>query len=709
MFASWLSSVVTRHPWRVVAVWLVALVALTTLAPGLQTSSDQTDFLPRSYESVRAQAAAQRAFGSGSVSALVVVDRADDSALTGADRDRVSVLAQELNHRRPAGVSAIRVPASGAISRDGRVALVSVAFAGGAGDSRISDAVGDLRRQATAALRGSPLNARMTGTPAQAADLEQAGSDAESIIGVATLVLILVLLTAIFRSPVAALVPLVIVALVGVTAVAIIGIASRVLGFEADKSVTSLLIVVLFGVGTDYIVFLLFRLRERLRAGDEPRVAVAQSVRHVGVTIASSAAVVIAAFMALLLSELGSNRALAPSLAISVAVMLCAALTLVPAILTLVGPRIFWPSRRWRTRPEGRVARRLAEQIVRRPARTTIVVSVLLAALAAPALALSTDYDQTSDLPASAESTQAARTLAAAFPNVSADPVGVYAVGGANSAGIQRLAAQLEAVRGVKAVAQPVVGRDGTVRLDVNLAARSATANRALDIVADGIRPVTSRSQAAPEVLVGGTTAALADVRSALDRDYRVVFGAAALAIMLIVALLLRSLVAPVVLLGAVAIGFAATLGVSVLAVQGVAGKPGLLFGLPLTLYAFVVAIGTDYNILVATRLREEDAERLTADQALERTVRRSLGPVAAAGTILAGTFAALMLTPLASLRELGLAVASGLLIMAFVVASVLVPSVAALLGRRLWWPAQRMPAPTAELETDALAAGQRG
>jgi RND superfamily putative drug exporter len=188
-----------------------------------------------------------------------------------------------------------------------------------------------------------------------------------------------------------------------------------------------------------------------------------------------------------------------------------------------------------------------------------------------------------------------------------------------------------------------------------------------------------------------------------------VVFGAAALAIMLIVALLLRSLVAPVVLLGAVAIGFAATLGVSVLAVQGLAGKPGLLFGLPLTLYAFVVAIGTDYNILVATRVREEDAGGVTADQALERTVRRSLGPVAAAGTILAGTFAALMLTPLASLRELGFAVASGLLIMAFGVASVLVPSVAALLGRWLWWPAQRTPAPAADMEADALAAGQGG
>jgi RND superfamily putative drug exporter len=120
-----------------------------------------------------------------------------------------------------------------------------------------------------------------------------------------------------------------------------------------------------------------------------------------------------------------------------------------------------------------------------------------------------------------------------------------------------------------------------------------------------------------------------------------------------------------------------------------------VLFTLPLTLYAFVVAIGTDYNILLATRLREEDETGASEASALERTVRQSLPTIAAAGVILAGTFGALMLTPLTSLRELGFGVSVGILLSAFGVAGTLLPSIASLLGRRLWWPSLRQASPS--------------
>ena len=136
-------------------------------------------------------------------------------------------------------------------------------------------------------------------------------------------------------------------------ATSLVALLSDTFGFEVDSSLTSLLIVVLFGIGTDYILFLLFRYRERLRAGDESRAAVAFSVRRVGQAVASSALVVIIAFLALLLARLGIFRTMAPGLIISVAVTLLASLTLIPAAIALVGPRVFWPSKRWQTAPNG--------------------------------------------------------------------------------------------------------------------------------------------------------------------------------------------------------------------------------------------------------------------------------------------------------------------------------------------------------------------
>jgi RND superfamily putative drug exporter len=684
MFFSRLASIVTTHPWRVIAAWIAALLVLVSVAPALRTSTDQKSFLPGSYESVRAQQVAERAFPAhAGSSALLVIRRADGARLGARDRARVIALAQQLAARPPAPVTGI---SPGPVSRNGRVELIAAAFARGADDTELLAGVKVLRREARSALTGSALNARLAGTAAQAADLDQASKDADSIIALATIVLILVLLGAIFRSPLAAIVPLVTVAVVSIVAIALIGIASRALHFEADSSITSLLIVVLFGVGTDYIVFLLFRLRERLREGAGARDAVAYSVSRVGLTIASSAAVVIIAFLALLLSQLGSTRALAPSLAISVAVMLVAAVTLVPAVLALVGDRMFWPSRRARSARESRIAGALARQATHRPVRTGALAGLVLVVFAATAVGFKPSYDQFGDLPKSAESSVAQRTLATSFPTVSADPAQVYIVGARSAALTRRLAARLGRVDGVEGVSAPIVGRGGTVRLDVSLASTSATTNRALAIVQHGLRPITQHSTAGRTVLIGGTSAVFVDVRRAINRDYHVVFPVAALAIMLIVGLLLRSVVAPVVL------GAAVVLGATVAAFQGPARTDGALFTLPLTLYAFVVAIGTDYNILVSTRLREEDGTGATETAALEQTVRRTLPTIAAAGIILAGTFGALMLTPLASLRQLGFGVSIGIVFSAFLVAGTLLPAIGSLLGRRLWWPSLREP-----------------
>jgi putative drug exporter of the RND superfamily len=691
MFAR-LGRLVTDHPWRVIAVWVVAVALIVPFSPSLAevSNADQASFIPDDKESVQAQQLAERAFPTASgATAMFVVKRADGAELTPADQAKVGALAQDLMAARIPRVAAV-VTGPEQVAPNRGVQLVQVVFQGTADDQPVKDAVPQLRERATGGLEGSGLQAGLTGEAAIWLDTEESFGTAESVTLLATLVLIIVLVGAIFRSPVAALLPIATIGLVFTLATALVALAADTIGFEVDQSLTSLLTVVLFGIGTDYILFLLFRYRERLRAGDPSRQAVASSVRRVGEAVASSALVVIFAFLAMLLADLGFLQAMAPGLAISVAVMLAASLTLIPAVMTLVGPRLFWPSRRWQRAPDGALFKRLGQLIARRPGRMALASGGLLVVLAAGSVAYSASYDIT--LPAGSESTVAYEDLKSGFGAGALNPTDVVVSdpGGVDQAKLATLARQLEAVDGVAAVARPVPSQDGTVaRIGVTLDDKPES-SQAMATVDGPIRDLARASDAGTQVLVGGGTSANVDLRDTVNRDMAVVFPVAALLIALVLGLLLRSVVAPAYLLAAVALGFGATLGAGVVIFQGLAGEPGLLFMLPIMLYLFVVAIGTDYNILVTSRLREEVGEGNDPRTAADLTVEHAGPTIAAAGVILAGTFASLSLTGVGLLVQMGATVAIGVLLVSIVMAIVFVPSVSALLGRRVWWPGHR-------------------
>lgn len=698
MFAR-LGRLVAAHPWKVILAWVIAFAVIVPFSPSLAdvTNEDQTSFLPSDAESMQAQDLADLHFPTASgATARFVVQRQDGQELTTADRDEVAALAAELQE---AGIGSVTAVGTSPELRapDGTAQLVQVDFQGESSDQGVKDAVTELRQEAAAALEGTGLEALLTGDAAVALDTEESFGTAESITFIATIVLILLLVGFIFRSPVAALLPIITIGLVFTLATSLVALMADTFGFQVDSSLTSLLIVVLFGIGTDYILFLLFRYRERLRAGDESREAVAFAVRRVGEAVASSALVVIIAFLALLLAQLGFFRTMAPGLVISVAVTLLASLTLIPAAIALVGPRVFWPSKAWRTAPDGSTFRRLGGLIARRPGRVAIGSGAVMVALAVGLAFYAADYDTSSSLPSDTESSRAITAIERSFAAGAANPTEVYVSGDGEltPAQLQQLSERLAAVDGVAAVAQPVISDDGQgARISVNLDAAAASTD-ALDVAEGPLRDAAhSADTSEVEVRVGGASSAYADIRSALERDMRVVFPVAALLIAVVLGVLLRSLVAPLVLLGAVAVGFAATLGAGVAIFQGIGGADGLLFILPMMLYLFVVAIGTDYNILMTTRLREEVQEGNDPRTASDLAVEHAGPTVVSAGVILAGTFASLGLTGISLLVQMGVTIAIGVVIVSFVMAVLFVPSVAALLGRRLWWPGHQGDAP---------------
>lgn len=687
-----LARFVVKHPINVIAVWVIAAMAIVAVSPSLTsvTNTDQNSFLPKSSEFSKAMKLAEHSFpGSTDASTTFVFTRTDGNPLTDADSKAVSATVARIQADHIARVTSVGTDSS-LVSPNHKVQLAQVVFSGHFGDKTLNTSIKPLRDSVSEALQGTHLRAGLTGGVADAADGQKAEERIDSIIMIATIVLILGLLGIIFRSPLAALLPIVSIILVYTLAQSVIAALATTFGFQVDTIVGSLLIVVLFGIGTDYILFLLFRFREQLRAGDTSKDALATAVERVGKVIASSAMAVIVAFSTLLVADLGILRALGPALAIAFALMLLAALTLIPAIISLLGTRVFWPSRTWQTQPQGSFSHRIGETVGRHPGRTLLASSGLLAALAVGVLSYKADYTDHPD--GSTASAKAAKVLETGFPNSAISPTQVYLHSRTRLTRAQLTAARttLQHTSGVAQVLPAKLAPGGTAaEIDLYLTHNSAS-NAAMTSVEGPVR--TAAHHAVPNVTayVGGETSALVDLRTTIDRDLRVIFPVAGILIALILLVVLRSVVAPLVLLASVALGYAATMGASVFVFQDAGHLSGITFVLPIIIYLFVLALGTDYNILMTARIREEHDAGNAPRQASALAIHHGAPTVAAAGLILAGTFASLALSGTVDGLQEGFALAVGILLTSYVMASVMVPSIAAKLGDRMWWPSKK-------------------
>ncbi|WP_410787352.1 MMPL family transporter [Kribbella sp. C-35] len=684
--------VAVRHPIWTILAWLVVAVAVAATAPSLPSSSDQSSFLPKSYESIQAAELQQSAFPSAfTPSAIVLYQRSDGGRLTPADLADATKITTELGAKK---IDQVQQVVPGPPSKDGRYVLGLVSMdTNNAGQPSQLDAAKTLRQDAKDLAKGTQLKAELGGSAAQGLDQQDSSARANTLTFAGTFAIILITLLIIFRSPILALLPLlVLLAVVSSTATGLIADATKLFGLEASSSISALLIVVLLGVGTDYYLFLMFRYRERLRAGDEPKEAMINAVGRVGEAIASAAGAVIIAFLALLLSTLGFLKQMGPALAITVAVTLVAALTLFPAICSLISPRaLFWPSKAWRTEPSNARFAALGRGVQRRPALFAAVSGLVMVALALGTLGFKATFDLAAgSMPATKESMVVQTEMQKAYSAGAAEPTSVLVTttgGRLDTALLPAYEKKLGAVPGVADVQPAAISKDGrTASITVTLEYGSAT-DQAISTVGD-VRAV-AHADAPPgtTALVGGMSSIYKDIDAAVNHDYRTVFPLAALLIMIILGLLLRSVVAPWYLMASVGLGFGATLGATVLIFQNSLGHSGLMFMLPVIMYLFVVAIGTDYNILMIARLREEAREGRDPRAAASMAVRHAGPTVAAAGFILAATFATLMLAGNSLLTEMGFAVSFGIVVAAFVMAMFFTPSLTALIGHAAWWP----------------------
>ncbi|WUH97513.1 MMPL family transporter [Spirillospora sp. NBC_00431] len=719
MFAG-LARFVVRHPWWTIGAWLVAAILIIALSPKLATESDQGEFLPSKYESVQAAEVAEDAFpDQADASALIIVQRGDGGKITPADSAKIDAAAKNLAAKKYPTVKGFETGPD-AVAPNKTIQLISVpveATTGGDSAEKQSQAIKDIRTQLPKEL-GSELDAKVGGEPAAWVDNEDSFTDSFVLITFATFGLIIGLILLIFRAPIAAILPIIVIIATEQVSMGLIGAASKVLDFNGDDSLQIILTIVLFGVGADYYLFLLFRYRERLRAGEDRKAALISAVERVGEVITSAAAAIAATFLVLMLASFGIFAAWGPSLAIGVVVMGITSLTLFPAILSLVGPAVFWPSKSWKKQPKATISAKLGGMVGKRPAVVAIVAGGLLLGLASGALNFKSDYDFQSSFPQDTESAQATKDLQKGFPAGQNTPVEVMI---RSSDGQPLAKSDLDAF-GQKAKSLPGVGGVQPAEVSkadpkiaqVNLVLNgNPVDNKAITLVKEDLGPaVHDIAPQGTQVFVGGETAIYSDINKVVNRDLSVILPIAGALIALILLALLRSVVAPLYLVPAVLLGFAATLGSAVYVFQGIKGEPGEIFHLPIMLYLFVLAIGTDYNILMTARLREEAKEGHEPRKAAALAVEHGGPTVAAAGLILAGTFSVMLLAKVSMLQQMGFSIALGIALSAFVMAMFLVPGLTALLGHKAWWPGHgdepKKQAKAADTREDFLPSGYR-
>lgn len=665
-----------RTAWAVALVaFVLAALALGVLGEGTHEQSP-TDSAPRGADSTQAIELRDQLPQDDS-SVAIVLFTADEGELS---EQQLADLKEQAGELGPD--DAELVP-----SKDGTAALVVVPVSA-TSDTATNDAVADLREQASA---GAPdgVTAQVSGPAAISADLSAVfdGADLRLLLATAGVVALLLLLT--YRSPVLWLIPLTVVAVADRLATVFATQVMAVLGVAWDGSTTGILSVLVFGAGTDYALLLISRYRDELKAEESRNVAMARALRRTAEAVLASATTVFLGLLTLLLSLIPTTRGLGLACAIGIVIAAGFVLLVLPAFLVLFGRWVFWP----RVPHVGDTAlvdgrglwRRVGDRVAARPAAFITGALVLLALLAAGTSQVKVGLDDADQFLDKPEAISGAERLAESFPAGLTNPTQVLTRD--DPAQVLRTVKETDGIETATAGSEG----NGVAEIDVILSAApgSDAAQRTIDELRDRVAPYD-------DTHVGGSEAEAMDEHAATQRDRLLIFPLVLLLVLGALLVLLRSVVAPLLLVGTVLATYGAAMGASWWIFTGPLGFDAIDVHVPLFSFIFLVALGVDYNIFLVTRAREEAVGHGSREGML-RALTATGGVITSAGILLAAVFAVLGVLPLVVLAQIGTVICVGVLLDTLLVRTVLVPALALALGDRIWWP-RRVGAATASV-----------
>ncbi|MFG2022454.1 MMPL family transporter [Streptomyces sp. NPDC048825] len=657
-------------PWVLLGLWVAVLALTSPFASKLSDVQQDraVDYLPASADSTQV-AKIQEQLPGGETTELVLVYHRD-GGLTTTDRETAAQQVEEI-----AGAGRLTATPKGVPSEDGTTLMYPVASNEPGIDEKLRDEfVNDVR---DVAQGDGGLSVEVGGPGALATDAGEVYDSLDGPLLYTTVGVVAILLILIYRSPLLWLVPL---AVAGVANYLSMGVAyglNSAFGTTISGQSAGIMTILVFGAGTDYALLLIARYREELRRIERPYDAMRAALRGCGPAVLASSGTVAAGLLCLLAADLNSSRGMGPLGTVGVLCALLAMLTLLPALLVLLGRRVFWPLvPAFGSRPKERrsLFTAMGSSAGRRPLAVLAGGVVLLGALATGMLNLPGAVKQEDSFVDKPEAVVAMETLAAAYPERSSQPINVITPSG-------QVDDTLAKVREHDGVASAERGRSGDGWTEISVIAKDPPQSAGETATIESLRSELDGSY------LGGPSAEQIDLKDTSASDTKVVVPLVLGSVLLILIALLRSLVAPLLLVAAVVAVWGAALGIGGLVFGPVFGFEGTDPGLGLLSFVFLVALGVDYGIFLMHRMREESLSGKEPVAAALTALRTTGGVIASAGLVLAATFAVLLNMGLLQLVELGFVISVGVLLDTFLVRTYLVTSASVALRRKMWWP----------------------
>lgn len=680
----WVST--KRGMWITIIAWLVLMVGLSA-GPRLgdyKVSNFQS--LPDEAQSIIAEKKTAEIFPNeqGTPGILVFHNEKGDIS-----PEEVNQILEGINAAGIKGIETIldisTLPPqalTGFISKDGSTMIVPMELQQGLGNSEyaeINDKASNIGNDIAETFEG--MSFYITGPAGIAGDTLKLFEQADVVLLLATIAIILVLLIAIYRSPLLAFIPLlatVIVYQVVNQSVALLGAG----GLEINNSTTSIMSILLFAAVIDYSLFVFSRYREELNKVESKHEAMKHAMRATGEPVFFAGGTVLAAMLILFFANFRDYQNFAPIFGVAMLFIMLASITLVPALFTLFGRKAFWPKvPKYGHEKEVKhgIWGPIAKFVVNKPGFAGGIVGIFLLITAFNMFNLDFEFDSVKKFPEDLPSRvgyeivetrydkgELAPTTLLIESNQAMDQNEVTAfteklTENDNIASV-RLTAQSEDTKALKLSVVLAIDPYSTEAMDMITDLRENTPDLLKELSISG------------ESYYSGVTAKLVDERDVNNRDIITIVILETLLILVLLFALTRSIRMPIYMMTTILLSYVSALGLGIFLVDVLFGYDALSTRVPVYAFIFLVALGIDYNIILVSRFIEERKAHRVKD-ALEIAIRNTGGVISSAGIILAATFAALTTMPIADLFVFGFIVAIGILIDTFLVRGMLLPA----------------------------------
>ncbi|WP_174612861.1 MMPL family transporter [Virgibacillus ihumii] len=706
-----------------IIIWILIIGILTSIWPQVnQEETASTNLLPEDAMSVEATNIINEQFPSDNGIPLLMVWY-QNGGLTEADYEAVKSVYQQLK-QDPLPHQSL-VPNFAAIpvralqqqaSSDGEVLTTPVFFTKGTETAALQQSIDTLKKQIKNITAENPfdenlssdgLHLRLTGPVGIQTDATELFSQADITLLISTVVLVLVLLIVLYRSPILAVVPLI---SVGVA----YGLISPLLGFmadqgwiEVDAQAISIMTVLLFGAGTDYCLFLISRYRDELQLEANKYTALQKAIGYSGGAIMMSALTTVIGLYSLSLAQYASYDRFAVPFSLAIFIMGIAVLTFLPSILSMLGRVAFFPFiprtekmaqeleakkgkpvRHPKTR--SRYSKAVGNVVTGKPWLIIIICTIFLGGLALLAPKIPYTYGVFESFPDDMPSKEGFSLISEHYPPGKVAPVQIIIDTEGEEVSLKDELASLDMTENIS---KPRTGEKNAdyqlYEVTLSMDPYSTEAVKQIPELKSAVAGYLKESgvgNASQNVWLGGETATLYDTEQVTGKDQRIIIPVILIIIAALLLVYLRSIVAMTYLLLTVVLSYFSALGLGWLVIHYGFGEPAMQGLIPLYAFVFLVALGEDYNIFMVSSIWEK-RKHMPLKKAIAEGVGQTSSVISSAGLILAGTFSVLAVLPLQVLVQFGTVTAIGVLLDTFIVRPLLVPAITTVLGRFAFWP----------------------